>query len=236
MPKRTSDADATPIRVVIVTMDSHLAGAAARAHASLRRELPGLEINVHAADEWGGDPDALVRCKADIARGNIVVATMLFLDDHIRAVLPALIARREHCDAMICCLSAGEIVKLTRIGKFNMAGEASGVMALLKRLRGNTKGAASSGKGQMKMLRQLPRLLRFIPGTAQDVRAYFLTLQYWLAGSAENLANMVQLLVTRYAAGPRVHLATRTTIAPAIHYPEVGLYHPAAKARVFEKD
>ena len=35
----------------------------------------------------------------------------------------------------------------------------------------------------MKMLRQLPQLLRFIPGTAQDVRAYFLTLQYWLAGS-----------------------------------------------------
>ena len=33
------------------------------------------------------------------------------------------------------------------------------------------------------MLRQLPKMLRFIPGTAQDVRAYFLTLQYWLAGS-----------------------------------------------------
>jgi magnesium chelatase subunit H len=36
----------------------------------------------------------------------------------------------------------------------------------------------------MKMLRRLPKILRFIPGTAQDVRAYFLTLQYWLAGSA----------------------------------------------------
>ena len=53
----------------------------------------------------------------------------------------------------------------------------------------------------MKMLRQLPKLLRFIPGTAQDVRAYFLTLQYWLAGSDENIANMVRLLVDRYADG-----------------------------------
>ena len=51
----------------------------------------------------------------------------------------------------------------------------------------------------MKMLRKLPKLLRFIPGTAQDVRAYFLTLQYWLAGSEENLANMVRMLVGRYA-------------------------------------
>ena len=46
-------------------------------------------------------------------------------------------------------------------------------------------------------------MLRFIPGTAQDVRAYFLTLQYWLAGSDENVANMVRFLVDRYAAGPR---------------------------------
>ena len=49
------------------------------------------------------------------------------------------------------------------------------------------------------MLKQLPKLLRFIPGTAQDVRAYFLSLQYWLSGSEDNFANMVRLLVTRYA-------------------------------------
>ena len=35
------------------------------------------------------------------------------------------------------------------------------------------------------------------------MRAYFLTLQYWLAGSEENIANMVRLLVRRYASGAR---------------------------------
>ena len=40
--------------------------------------------------------------------------------------------------------------------------------------------------------------MRFIPGTAQDVRNYFLALQYWLAGSEENLASLVRMLVTRY--------------------------------------
>ena len=104
MPKRISAADATPVRVVVVTMDSHLAGAAARALTMLRRELPGLQLVVHAADEWGNDPVALAACRADIARGDIVIATMLFLDDHIRAVLPDLVARRPHCDAMVCCL------------------------------------------------------------------------------------------------------------------------------------
>ena len=35
------------------------------------------------------------------------------------------------------------------------------------------------------------------------MRAYFLTLQYWLAGSEENVANLVRFLVDRYADGPR---------------------------------
>jgi magnesium chelatase subunit H len=240
MPKRITAADPTPLRVVIVTMDSHLAGAAARAHASLRKEMPGLELAVHAADEWGNDADALARCNADIAQGDIVVATMLFLDDHIRAVRPALLARRDHCDAMVCCLSAGEIVKLTRIGKFNMANESMGIISMLKRLRGSPKksdsaSGHSSGAGQMKMLRQLPRLLRFIPGTAQDVRAYFLTLQYWLAGSQDNIANMVRLLASRYATGARAGLTNAGKVAAPIHYPDVGLYHPQAKARIVEE-
>ena len=127
MRKRISDAETTPVRVVIVTMDSHLAGAVERAHDSLRRELPGLDLVVHSADEWDGDSEALARCHADIARGDIVIATMLFLEDHIRAVLPALEARRNTCDAMVCCLSAGEVVRLTRIGRFDMSAQANGV-------------------------------------------------------------------------------------------------------------
>ena len=121
MPKRITPADATPVRVVVVTMDSHLSGAAARAQKLLKRDFPGLELSVHAADEWGTDDAALARCHADIARGDIVIATMLFLDDHVRAVMPALAARRNDCDAMICCMSASEIVKLTRVGKFDMS-------------------------------------------------------------------------------------------------------------------
>jgi magnesium chelatase subunit H len=235
MQKRTSAADRTPIRVVVVTMDSHLAGAASRARATLRRDLPGLELDVHAADEWGSDAKALDRCLADIARGDIVIATMLFLEDHIRAVLPALAERRDHCDAMVCSLSAGEVVKLTRLGKFSMSEEAVGAIGWLKRLRGSRSGSGSSGHGQMKMLRQLPRLLRFVPGKAQDVRAYFLSLQYWLAGSEANIANLVRMLVERYAAGPRAHLRATVRAGAPEQYPDVGLYHPRARQRICER-
>lgn len=230
-------ASAIPIRVVVVTMDSHLAGAAAAAQAGLHRELPGLRLDVHSADEWAEDPAALALCTGDIARADIVVATMLFMEDHIRPVLPALAARHDQCDAMLCMLSAGEVMRLTRLGRFSMSGEAHGPLALLRRLRGG-KGrgdGVSSGQKQMRMLRELPRLLRFIPGAAQDVRAYFLALQYWLAGSEENLASLLRMLVQRYAAGPRALPANTLRAAPPIHYPEVGLYHPRALRRITER-
>jgi magnesium chelatase subunit H len=239
MPKHTSAADPTPVRVVIVTMDSHIASAMARAEHALKRDLPGLSLAVHAAAEWGDDAAALERCRADIAAGDIVIATMLFMEDHFLPVLPALTARRDHCDAMICAMSAGEVMRLTRMGKFSMNGKASGPLALLKRLRGGggqksgeDHVKASAGAQQMKMLRRIPQILRFIPGTAQDVRAYFLTLQYWLAGSDANAANMIHFLVDRYADGPRrVLRGTAKSLAP-VEYPEVGVYHPRLKGRL----
>ncbi len=226
---------AAPVKVVIVTMDSHLSGAAARAEAALRRDIPGLRLVVHAADEWASDPALLAACHADIAQGDIVIAAMLFLDDHIRAVQPALAARRAHCDAMLCCMSAGEVTRLTRLGRFDMGVEAKGVMAMLKRLRGGKgKPGATAGQSQMRMLRRLPKLMRFIPGTAQDMRAYFLALQYWLAGSEQNLANMVRMLVDRYATGGRKPGAALSVAAP-VEYPEIGLYHPRAPGRITER-
>lgn len=235
MPKHTLHADPTPVRVVIVTLDTHLASAAERARSTLERTLPGLTLTVHAAAEWDDDPAALEQCRRDIERGDIVFASMLFLEDHFKAVLPWLQARRDQCDAMVCCMSAGEVIRLTRLGRFTMNGSQGGAIALLKRLRGGKKGGASAGAQQMKMLRRLPQILRFIPGPAQDVRAYFLTLQYWLAGSEENVINMVRFLVDRFADGPRRHL--RGTLQPAMptQYPEIAVYHPGIPGRVTER-
>jgi magnesium chelatase subunit H len=248
MPKPTSaaetvvqDGQAAPVtRVVLVTMDSHLAGAADRANRKLARQLPGLQFSVHAAAQWNDDPAALTRCQADIARGDIVIVTMLFMEDHFLPVLPALRARRDHCDAMVCAMSAGEVTKLTRMGKFDMAAPATGAMAFLKRLRGKPPSAADTANGskatagaqQMKTLRMLPKILRFIPGTAQDVRAYFLTLQYWLAGSEENIGHLVHFLVDRYADGPRKSLRGIAKIHDPVDYPEVGVYHPRMPQRM----
>lgn len=243
-PRRTSAADRrrdldpalaaalrTPVRVTIVTMDNHLASAAARATAHLAREWPGLQLTLHAAVDWAGHEGALERCRADIAAADVVIVTMLFMEEHFLPVMQALRERREHCDAMVCAMSAAEVTRLTRLGRFDMDKPASGPLALLKRLRGQKGPPSGGGAQQMKMLRRIPQLLRFVPGAAQDVRAYFLTLQYWLGGSEDNVANLVRFLVDRYAQGPRQVLHGRLHAASPVSYPEIGVYHPRLAQR-----
>ena len=107
MPKPISRAEASAApHIVIVTMDSHFGGAVDRARALLRKQIPGLELTLHAADEFAGDEAALAACRADIGRADIIIAGMLFLEDHFRLVQDAIAARRDNCDALVCCLSA----------------------------------------------------------------------------------------------------------------------------------
>ena len=226
---------AVPVRVVFITLDRHLTSVFQRAGEELRGDIPGLQLTLHAATDWQDHPEALAACLDDIAHGDIIVASMLFIDEQIRAVLPALEARRPHCDAMLGLMSAGEIIKLTKLGGLAMDGSDKGPIALLKRLRGSKTKTASSGSGQMAMLRRLPKILRFIPGAAQDLRAYFLSMQYWLAGSQDNCVAMVRFLVGRYADGPRRGLRGRLDAPAPREYPELGLYHPGVAGKIVER-
>ena len=137
-----------PYRVVIVTLDAHAAGPAARVTERLSGEFPGLSVTVHAAAEWAENPARLEQAKAAVAAADIVVANLLFIEEHIRAILPDLEARRAGCDAMIGIIADPAIVKLTRMGDLDMAKPASGVMALLKKLRGSSKPMQARAKSR----------------------------------------------------------------------------------------
>ncbi len=216
-------------RVVILTLDSHSAGPVARASERLHRDFPGLSVEVHAAAEWGECPDKLEAAREAVSSGDIVVTSLLFLEEHIRRILPDLEARRQHCDAMVGIISDAAIVKTTRMGALDMRAPSSGTMNFLKRLRGSSKPSTESGAKKMRLLRRLPKILRFIPGKAQDLRAWFLTMQYWLASSDENVENMIRHLISRYAAEERWQGAS---VAAPQEYPDVGLYHPDLKERI----
>jgi magnesium chelatase subunit H len=222
------------MRVAIITLDGHLASTMARVNRELHADDTGISVSLHAAGDWDRDADSLARCHEAIASANIVIVTMLFMEDHIRAVIDPLRERRDNCDAMVCCMCSGDIVKLTRMGKFTMDGGDNRAKAFFKRLRKSRsrKKSAGSGKLQMAMLRRIPRILRYIPGTAQDIRNYFLVLQYWLAGSHRNALNMVRMLVNEYADGDRQSLRASLPVELPREYLDVGIYHPRLKPRM----
>ncbi|UWR24389.1 cobaltochelatase subunit CobN [Sulfitobacter sp. S190] len=211
-----------PYTIVLVTLDRHAAGPAARVAPRLAEDFPGLALKIHAAAEWEKDPGALAEAKRDIAQADIIVGSVLFLEEHLVAILPDLEARREACDAMVGIIADQSIVQLTRMGELDMSRPASGAMALLRKLKPASK-KGNTGAGQMKMLRRLPKILRLVPGKAQDLRAWFLCMQYWLGGSDDNIEAMIRFLISRYARLPDWHGLE----APLpVSYPEVGLYHP----------
>ncbi|MES3033628.1 MAG: magnesium chelatase subunit H [Gemmatimonadota bacterium] len=225
-----------PLRFVIITLDSHLAGAVAEAATMVVQQVPSIDLRVHVASDWPEHPEALARCKADIATGDIIAVTQCFQDEQVTAIRDALLARRDHCDSILVAVSAPELVRCTKMGRFDLGGAEEkkpkpwSPLGILKKLRGSRTDGKSSGERQMTALKAMPKLLKFIPGTAQDVRVYLLSIQYWLAGTSENIANLILLHVEKYADGPRKVLRAQVKAAAPQTYPEVGLWHPDIKS------
>ena len=217
-------------RVVIITLDSHAAGPARRAMDVLATDYPGLDLQIHAAAEWGETPGAFEAAEEAVRNGDIIIANLLFLEEHVARILPALRARRDHCDAMIGVVADAEVVKLTRMGTLDMTAPPSTMGKLMKRLRGSSKPSTESGAKKMAMLRRLPKILKYLPGKAQDLRAWFLVMQYWLGGSDDNVRAMIQFLLNRYATGTGWNKSPEA--AAPIDYPDVGLYHPDLPQRI----
>jgi magnesium chelatase subunit H len=69
---------------------------------------------------------ALEEARSAVRHGDIVIANLLFLEEHVTAILPDLQARRDGCDAMIGVIADPQIVQLTRMGELDMMKPASG--------------------------------------------------------------------------------------------------------------
>ena len=147
MPKRISAADRTPVRVVIVTMDSHLGGRSrARRMRRCAASCRTLKLTMHAADEWGSDPAALTRCHADIARGR-------HRDRHDAVPRGPHPRRAAGAGGAARPLRRHDLLHVRRRGgeadarsaSSTWSAEATGAIALLKRLRGSEGGSGSSG-------------------------------------------------------------------------------------------
>ena len=85
---------------MIVTLDSHNARPCERALLNMLPDFNGLQIDIFAAAEWDEDPGAFAAVREAISQADIIVINLLFLEHHVKRLLPEIQSRRNSCDVM----------------------------------------------------------------------------------------------------------------------------------------
>jgi magnesium chelatase subunit H len=196
-----------------------------------------LQVAFHIASELER-PEAVEKLRADAADADLLFVVHQFNDDQIALIRSLINQHKSRYQAVICVMCAPSLVKETRIGKFDLAkksGEKTpwySPMRMIKAVKDTFKGdeseddepkqAAPPGRTMMTMLKNAGKIMKFIPGTAQDIHSYMMSIQYWLNASADNLEQFLLFLLSRYTD----EYKNKFKAKPPVEYPDVGLYHP----------
>jgi magnesium chelatase subunit H len=221
--------------------DLALAVAAARV-----REQHGVNLQVafHIAAELDR-AEAIEKLRADAAEADLVFVVHQFDDEKIALIRELLHRHAARYQAVICVMCAPSLIRETRLGRFVLAKKDEGETPWYSPLRmiravkdsfkkddaptAEPKAAQPPGRTMLTMLKNAGKIMKYIPGTAQDIHAYMMSIQYWLNASADNLEQFLLFLLTRYTEACR----GRFNPKPPVEYPDVGLFHPR-EGRILE--
>ncbi|NMG59264.1 DUF3479 domain-containing protein, partial [Geitlerinema sp. P-1104] len=218
----------TLIKVVYVVLESQYQSALSAAAQAINANNPNLaiELSGYLIEELR-DPENCEDLKRDVAQANIFIGSLIFIEDLAEKVIEAVQPARDNLDAAIVFPSMPEVMRLNKLGSFSMAqlGQSKSAIAQFMRKRKEQSGA-SFQDGMLKLLRTLPKVLKYMPvDKAQDARNFMLSFQYWLGGSPDNLENFILMLADKYVLpeGKR-----DVTYNDPVVYPDMGIWHPLA--------
>ena len=199
-----------------------------------------------------GQPDVAVECSGyileelrdeknfeqfqkDVADANIFIGSLIFVQELADKVVQAVEPYREKMDAVCVFPSMPAVMRLNKIGSFTMASMGQSKSVMSDFMKKNKPKGTSFQDGMLKLVRTLPKVLKFLPGDkAKDARAFMMSLQYWLGGSPENIEALLLNLANNYVepikeAGSLKELEIKE---PEV-IPDRGIWHPVAP-KVFE--
>ena len=134
---------------------------------------------------------------------------------------------RDRLDAVLVFPSMPEVMKLNKVGSFSMQnlGQSKSVIGEFMKKKKKENGS-SFEEGMLKLLRTLPKVLKFLPSDkAKDARSFMMSFQYWLGGSPDNLQSMLLMLAKDFVGGASI---SETSIAEPVLIPDKGIWHPMA--------
>ncbi|PZD70946.1 Protoporphyrin IX Mg-chelatase, subunit ChlH [Acaryochloris thomasi RCC1774] len=191
-----------------------------KGHSELAIELSGYLL------EELRSPENYEAFQEDVANANIFIASLIFIEDLADKVVEAVQPHRDNLDVAVVFPSMPQVMRLNKMGSFTMAnlGQSQSAIAQFMRKRKEEKGA-SFQDGMLKLLRTLPKVLKYLPvDKAQDARNFMLSFQYWLGGSEDNLENFLLMLANRYIP----ELEDKVQFADPVTYLDTGIWHPLA--------
>lgn len=129
--------------------------------------------------------DAFEQFKKDVEEANVFIGSLIFVQELAEKVVEVVQPLREQLDAVLVFPSMPEVMRLNKVGSFSMKnlGQSKSVIADFMKKKKQEDGS-SFEEGMLKLLRTLPKVLKFLPSDkAADARTFMMSFQYWLGGT-----------------------------------------------------
>jgi magnesium chelatase subunit H len=221
------------VKVVYVVLEPQYQSALSNAVKAVNANNPNLaiEISGYLIEELR-DPQNYADFKQDVAKANIFIASLIFIEDLADKLVAAVQPHRDHLDAVVVFPSMPQVMRLNKLGSFSMAqlGQSKSAIAQFMKKRKENSGAGFQD-AMLKLLRTLPQVLKYLPiEKAQDARNFMLSFQYWLGGSSDNLENFLLMLADKYVF---LDKDQNVSYKEPVVYPDMGIWHPLSM-KMFE--
>mmetsp|Transcript_31212 Transcript_31212/g.71362 ORF Transcript_31212/g.71362 Transcript_31212/m.71362 type:complete len:398 (-) Transcript_31212:3295-4488(-) len=182
--------------------------------------------------------DAYEQFKADMAEANVFIGSLIFVQELAEKVTDVVAPLRDDLDACLVFPSMPEVMRLNKVGSFTMKnlGQSKSVVADFMKSKKKEDGS-SFEEGMLKLLRTLPKVLKFLPSDkAADARSFMMSFQYWLGGSPENIESMLTMLGQDYVEKVKVTMAGKEKVEAVepVLLPDKAIWHPVAPSIVFD--
>ena len=182
--------------------------------------------------------DAFAQFQEDMETANVFVGSLIFVQELAEKVVDVVMPRRDALDAVLVFPSMPEVMRLNKIGSFTMKnlGQSKSVIADFMKKKKQEDGS-SFEEGMLKLLRTLPKVLKFLPSDkAADARTFMMSFQYWLGGSPENLESMMLMLGQDYVPAITASMEGKEKVEAVepVLLPDKAIWHPVAPSVVFE--
>lgn len=233
--------DRPVMKVVYVVLESQyqssMTGAVKRINAG--SENMAVECVGYLLEELRDDA-TFEQFKKDVGEANIFIGSLIFVQELAEKVNEVVAPLRDQLDAVLVFPSMPEVMRLNKVGSFTMKnlGQSKSVVADFMKKKKQDDGS-SFEEGMLKLLRTLPKVLKFLPSDkAADARTFMMSFQYWLGGSPENLESLMLMVGQDYVDPIKKAMEGKEKIVTEepVLLPDKAIWHPVAPDIVFESN